>query len=171
MSQLFLISTHLRSWFQPKIGLQMLLPACVVPCVHLKRTHLFLFWYSPACKYPGECGLHSAPKCPLCEVHSTGYKLLCSYHGPELYSDRNIKLEKLYFGVLLFHTSFLFYCSVPFCCPVLSQALTWGIPSNYLLVSLLHSKLPVLFSSLLAFYVFLSPSIPFKHSTYVNFLY
>ena len=78
MSQLFLISPHLRSWFQPKIGLQMLLPACVVPCVHLKRTHLFLFWYSPACKYPGECGLHSAPTCPLCEVHSTSYKLLCS---------------------------------------------------------------------------------------------
>ena len=92
------------------------------------------------------------------------------YHGPELYSDRNIKLEKLYFGVLLFHTSFFFYCSVPFCCPVLAQALTWGIPSSYLLVTLLHSKLPVFFSSLLAFYVFLSPSITFKHSTYVNFL-
>lgn len=78
MSQLFLISPHLRSWFQPKIGLQMLLPACVVPCVHLKSTLLFLLWYNPAYKYPGECGLHSAPKCPLCEVHSTGYKLFCS---------------------------------------------------------------------------------------------
>lgn len=105
-------------------------------------------------------------------VRCIPWAISCSvlYHGPELYSDRNIQLEKLCFGVLLFHTSFLFYCSVPFCCPVLPRALTWGIPSNYLLVTLLHSKLPFLFSSLLAFYVFLSPSITFKHSTYVNFL-
>ena len=45
MSQLFLISPHLRSWFQPKIGLQMLyalkpLSCPQIPLLHVARSAL-----------------------------------------------------------------------------------------------------------------------------------
>lgn len=146
----------------------MLLPACVY-LVYIWRTHLFLFWYSPACKYPGECGLHSAPSAHFVRFIPLATSCCVPYHGPELYSDRNIKLEKLYFRSFcsLHPSSFIVQShSVVQSYP---KALAWGIPSNYLLVSLLLSKLPVLFPASWHF-MFLSPSIPFKHSTYVNFL-
>ena len=131
MSQLFLVCPHLCSWSQPKLGLQRLLPACVVPCAHLKRTLLFLVWHSSAYTYPGKCGLLSASTCPLGEVHFSGYKLFNSLSWPLAFLRQNGKIRKTLLWSLFFHTHFLFHCSSSSCCRVVPQPLTWGISSSY----------------------------------------
>ena len=149
MGQLFLVSPHLCYCQHKVVGSTY----CIL-YTFKKDTSLPGFIH-PACTYFGECGLHSDPHVHL--VRCIYPTTICStlYNGPELSLVRIVKLEKFYFGALLFHTCFLLCCSAPFCCQALPQALTWSIPSSYLLVTLLHSKLPVLFSRLLAFHIFL----------------
>lgn len=77
------------------------------------------------------------------------------YRGPELSSGRTVKLEELYFGAFF----------VPYTFPLLlfillllsSRTPTFDLRHliKLLLVTYLHSKLPVLFTRLLAFHVFL----------------
>ena len=164
-SEQFLISPHLCSSSLPELGLHRVLLAYVLPCVHLKKTLLFLVLTQPYMYTPWWVGLPTAPHAHWVRCICPATILSALYDGPALSSGRIVKLEKFYFRAFS-HTP-LSLLSATLCCPAIPQPRTTGIPSSYLLETCLHSKLPALFPGplavLAAYWQWALMSVPSAH--------
>lgn len=112
--------------------------------------------------------------CLLGEVHLSSHSLFNSLRWLWAFLKQNCKIRKILLWSSFYHTCFFLLLTVhPPYCLVLPQPLTWGTPSSCLLAIFLYSKLPVFFSRLFTFHIFLlmvviNHLIIFKHLAYVN---